>query len=137
MQTRIVLSCLGAAMACLLAATAGADDELHGHDWLRGKNTEQQAVLIGHAVYQLGAQTQIKGVDGETLSLGDLIWIPELESLEKIPRVPTVWVEYDATRVGDRLLLNWVQLSLDQEGLDHVRLQEHDRDRFGRIPGGR
>jgi hypothetical protein len=137
MQTRIVLSCLGTALACLLATTAGADGELDGHDWLRGKNTEHQAVLIGHDVYHLGAQTQIKGLDGETLSLADLIWIPELEDLEKIPRVPTVWVEYDATRVGDRLLLNWMQLSIDQEGLDHVRLQEHDRDRFGRIPGGR
>jgi hypothetical protein len=132
MQIRPALAWVATIAICCIAGSAGADDELAGHDWLRGKNTEQQAVLLGHQVYQLNARTQILGLEGQVMSLDDLVWVPELESLDQVPRIPTLWVEYDATRVGDRLILNWVKLTLDQEGLDLTRMNEVDR--YGRLP---
>lgn len=136
MKIRIALGIL-TALAVMLTAGAGfADSELHGEDWLRGKHSGDGAVLLGHKVYHLGAQTQIRGLKGERLSLDDLIWVPELESLAKEPRVPTLWVEFDATLVGNRLVLNWIQLSANKEGMDRTQLPA-SVDRYGRTQDGR
>ena len=113
----LTLRSLAAALALCLASAAAADSHLGGMDWMWGKNTEQGAVLIGKRVYHLAAHTQISGYEQERLSLPDLVWVPELESLAKKPRVPNLWVEFDATEVGDRLVLNWVKLSRQQEGM--------------------
>jgi hypothetical protein len=135
MRIRIVSAVLTGLMACLFADAAMAGSDLNGENWLRGKNTSEGTVLLGHKVYHLGAMTQIRGLKGEQLSLDDLIWVPELTSFATEPRVPTLWVEYDATLVGTRLVLNWIQLSIEQEGMDQTRLPS-GVDPYGRLLGG-
>lgn len=135
MRIRIVSLFLTGLTACLLAGVATAGGDLGGENWLRGKNTSEGTVLLGHKVYHLGAATQIRGLKGEQLSLDDLIWVPELASYAREPRVPTLWVEYDATLVGSQLILNWIQLSIAQEGMDQTQLPS-GVDSYGRLLGG-
>ena len=132
MKLRHLIAAL--AVSGLLGPVGSASaDELRGGAYVRGKNAEHTAVVLGETVYQVGAHTQILGFDGERLSLGELDMVPELESLERFSRVPTFWVEYDATRVGDRLILNWMQLSAAQEGIDPTFRDEY----LKRAPGSR
>jgi len=134
MRIRIVSIFLTGLAACLFAGAATAGSDLNGKDWLRGKNTAEGTVLLGHKVYHLGAMTQIRGLKGEQLTLDDLVWVPELASFSTEPRVPTLWVEYDATLVGTQLMLNWIQLSIDQEGMDQTQLPS-GVDSYGRLLG--
>lgn len=134
MQIRIVQLAVAGLVACLIAGVANAGGDLSGENWLRGKNTAEGTVLLGHEVYHLGAMTQIRGLKGEQLTLDDLVWVPELASFDKEPRVPTLWVEYDATRVGTQLRLNWIQLSINKEGMDPTQMPD-GMDAYGRIPG--
>ena len=134
MSIRIVLLSLAGLLACLIAGAADAGSDLGGEQWLRGKNTSEGTVLLGHKVYHLQATTQILGLKGEKLTLEDLIWVPELASYSPEPRVPTLWVKYDATLVGTRLILNWIQLSIDQEGMDQTQLPS-GVDSYGRLLG--
>lgn len=133
MPIRIMLLSLAGLLACLIAGAARAG-ELGGEDWLRGKNSAEGTVLLGFEVYHLGAATQIRGLKGEKLGLEDLIWVPELESFAVPPRVPSLWVRFDATRVGTQLILNWIELSIDQEGMDQTHMPG-GVDAYGRLPG--
>lgn len=132
MMKRMIVTTLAiTALLCGFGTASANEGLLNGHNWMRGKNTPSNSVLIGKRVYELGAHTQIVGLQEERLTLDDLIWVPELESLSRIPRVANLWVEYDATQVGDRLILNWVRLSIDQEGMDQTQMDGVDR--YGRI----
>jgi hypothetical protein len=133
MPIRIALLSLAGLVACVIAGAAHAGD-LGGEDWLRGKNTSEGSVLLGFKVYRLGPATQIRGLKGEKLELEDLIWVPELESFAEPPRVPSLWVKFDATQVGTQLILNWIELSIDQEGMDQTHMPG-GVDAYGRLPG--
>ncbi len=134
MSNRIVLLCLAGLVACQITGAAQAGNELGGEDWLRGKNTSENTVLLGFKVYHLNPMTQIRGLKGESMGLDDLVWVPELESYAEIPRVPSLWVKFDATQVGTQLVLNWIELSIDQEGMDPTHLPG-GVDEYGRLPG--
>ena len=136
MKIRFLPIALIALAVCAISGAAGADNDLRGAHWLRAKNSAEGTVLLGQKVYHVGATTQIRGLKGEQLRLADLVWVPEVESFSPPPRVPTLWVEYDATLVGTQLRLNWIQLSLDQEGLDQTQLPP-GVDSYGRLLGTR
>ena len=136
MKHRHLIAALTAAALLAPAAAWAGDDALRGTAYVRALSKQHDAVVLGDTVYHLGAHTQVTGFDGERVSLADLDGVPEVESLEQRTPLPTLLVEFDATRVGDRLILNWLQLSLAQEGIDPVARQQW-LERHGKLRGRR